>query len=80
MLTIEKTAPPEIQIGKPAKFVIKVRNAGSVSAHGVEIHDTIPQGTQLIETTPPAQRGRQGTLMWESARSSRARKNAPSCN
>ena len=64
-LTIEKSAPPEIQIGKPAKFVIKVRNTGSVVAHGVEVHDSIPQGTQLIDTTPPAKREGQGTLVWD---------------
>ena len=64
-LTIEKMAPPEIQIGKPAKFVIKVRNAGSVVAHGVEIHDTIPQGTQLIDTAPTAKRSPQGELIWD---------------
>jgi uncharacterized repeat protein (TIGR01451 family) len=64
-LTIEKSAPPEIQIGKPAKFVIKVRNAGSVTAHGVEIHDSVPQGTQLIDATPAAKRGPQGTLVWD---------------
>jgi uncharacterized repeat protein (TIGR01451 family) len=64
-LTIEKIAPPEIQIGKPAKFLIKVRNAGSATAHGVEIHDVIPQGTQLIETRPPATRGAQGDLVWQ---------------
>ncbi|HEX3727981.1 MAG TPA: hypothetical protein VHV08_17135 [Pirellulales bacterium] len=64
-LTIEKTAPAEIQIGKAAKFVITVRNAGSATAQGVEIHDVIPQGTQLVETTPPAKRGPQGSLAWE---------------
>jgi uncharacterized repeat protein (TIGR01451 family) len=64
-LSIEKVAPPEIQIGKPAFFVIKVRNTGAVAAHGVEIHDTIPRGTQLLDTTPPAKRGAEGTLVWE---------------
>jgi uncharacterized repeat protein (TIGR01451 family) len=64
-ITIEKSAPAEIQIGKPAKFVIKVRNAGSVTAQGVEIHDTIPQGTQLLGSEPPAKRGPQGALVWE---------------
>jgi uncharacterized repeat protein (TIGR01451 family) len=63
-LTIEKTAPPEIQIGKPAKFVIKVRNAGSAVAQGVEIHDSVPQGTQFVEATPSADRGPQGALVW----------------
>jgi uncharacterized repeat protein (TIGR01451 family) len=64
-LTIEKTAPPEIQIGKPAKFTIKVRNTGKVTAHGVEIHDSVPQGTQLIETIPTAESGADGELVWD---------------
>lgn len=65
MLTIEKTAPPEIQIGKAAKFTIKVRNTGTAPAHGVEVHDTVPQGTQLVATTPEAQPGAQGSLVWD---------------
>jgi uncharacterized repeat protein (TIGR01451 family) len=64
-LTIEKTAPPEIQIGKPAKFLIKVRNAGSVDAHGVEVRDMVPRGTQLLSATPPATRGPNDELIWD---------------
>ena len=64
-LAIEKTAPSEIQIGKAAKFTIKVRNIGAVVAHGVEVHDTIPQGTQLVNATPAAKRGAEGELVWE---------------
>jgi uncharacterized repeat protein (TIGR01451 family) len=36
-----------------------------VTAHGVEIHDVVPQGTQLVDTNPPAKRGPQGELVWE---------------
>ncbi len=64
-LTIEKAAPPEIQIGKPAKFQTKVKNVGTATAHGVEVHDTIPQGTQLMDTNPPANRGADGELTWD---------------
>ncbi len=64
MLTIEKTAPPEIQIGKAAKFQIKVRNTGSADAHGVEVHDTIPQGTQFINSNPAISPGPNGELLW----------------
>jgi uncharacterized repeat protein (TIGR01451 family) len=64
MLTIEKTAPPEIQIGKAAKFQIKVRNTGSADAHGVEVHDTIPQGTQFVGSQPPTSPGPNGELLW----------------
>ena len=63
-LTIEKTAPPEIQIGKPARFRIKVRNTGTVTAHGVEVRDTIPQGTQFVNATPQTDPGPGGELVW----------------
>ncbi len=63
-LAIEKTAPAEIQVGKPATFVIRVRNAGAVVAHGVEIHDEIPQGTKLVSTKPPAAQPVAGQIVW----------------
>ena len=63
-LTVEKIAPAEVQVGKPAKFKIKVRNSGSVAAQGVEIHDEIPRGTQLVSTNPAATQGPHGELIW----------------
>ena len=64
-LTIEKSGPAEIQVGKPATFIILVRNTGQAAAQGVEVHDVIPQGTQLVSTAPPAKRGPQGELVWD---------------
>ncbi|MBA4018068.1 MAG: hypothetical protein C0483_12915 [Pirellula sp.] len=63
-LHIEKFAPPEIQVGKPAVFEILVRNTGTTVANNVEIHDLLPQGTQLTNTTPKASQGRNGELVW----------------
>ena len=63
-LTIHKTAPPEIQVGKPATFRIAVRNTGTVAANGVEIHDQIPKGTRVIDTKPKSSRGVQGELVF----------------
>jgi uncharacterized repeat protein (TIGR01451 family) len=64
-VTVEKTAPPEIQVGKPATFKIKVRNAGQVAAHAVEVHDEIPKGTRLLSTNPQASQGvHGGELVW----------------
>jgi uncharacterized repeat protein (TIGR01451 family) len=54
MLSIQKFAPGEIQVGKPAKFVLHVKNAGNQVAENVTIQDEIPQGTQLISTSPNA--------------------------
>ena len=63
-LTIHKTAPPEVQVGKPATFRITVRNTGNVPASGVEIHDQIPKGARVVGTNPPAQRGVHGELVF----------------
>ena len=54
-LTVEKIAPTEIQVGKPARFQIKVRNVGQVPAGNVIIRDEIPEGTEFINSVPEAQ-------------------------
>lgn len=61
---IRKIAPDEVQVGKPATFAIVVRNAGGVPAHGVEIRDVIPEGTRYIDSTPAAEVGANGDLVW----------------
>lgn len=63
-LVVEKIVPPEIQVGKPAKFSIVVRNVGPGVAQDVEVHDELPAGTQLVNTTPRANRGPRGELIW----------------
>jgi uncharacterized repeat protein (TIGR01451 family) len=63
-VTIQKSAPKEIQVGRPAVFRVTVRNTGSVTACEVEIHDQIPSGTRLLATTPPARPGSRGELVW----------------
>ena len=42
-----------------------VRNHGQVTAEGVEVRDRVPQGTELVGTTPPAQQVAQGELVWQ---------------
>jgi uncharacterized repeat protein (TIGR01451 family) len=64
-VTIEKVAPPEIQVGKPAKFEIVVRNTGPVPAENVEVTDIVPQGTTLISTTPNTLIGQRGEILWK---------------
>jgi uncharacterized repeat protein (TIGR01451 family) len=54
-LEIQKFAPPEIQVGKAAKFAIQVRNAGGQSAEHVVIRDEVPHGTRVVSTTPHAE-------------------------
>lgn len=64
-VAIEKIAPPEIQIGKPAKFDIKIRNVGQATAESVMVRDVIPQGTRLLETSPQATEQADGSLIWQ---------------
>jgi len=63
-LTVEKSAPPEIQVGKAAVFQIVVRNTGQTPALSVEVSDQIPKGAQLVSTTPRAKQTVQGDLHW----------------
>jgi uncharacterized repeat protein (TIGR01451 family) len=63
-LTIEKSAPPEIQVGKRATLHVTVRNTGHAAAANVEVHDQIPRGTRLLGTTPHAARNARGELVW----------------
>lgn len=63
-VTIEKRAPAEIQIGKEAVFEISVRNAGQAAAHDVEVYDSVPEGTKLVGTNPPAEQTPGGELAW----------------
>src|SRR5690606_20739753 len=58
-----KFAPAEIQVGKTAKFVIKLRNVGQRPADDVQVTDEIPQGTQLVGTSPQADTAG-GVITW----------------
>jgi uncharacterized repeat protein (TIGR01451 family) len=53
-LAVEKRGPREIQVGKPARYEILVRNVGNATAQDVTLRDSVPYGTTLITTTPPA--------------------------
>lgn len=64
-LTMEKTAPDEIQVGKEAEFQLKVRNVGSVAAHDVIVLDHVPRGTRFVNATPQSNRAPDGQLMWQ---------------
>lgn len=64
-LSIQKLAPKEVRVGKPATFRIRVRNAGAVAAEGVEVRDQVPKGARLLGTTPRATRGTRGELVWK---------------
>ncbi|MCA9216128.1 MAG: DUF11 domain-containing protein [Planctomycetales bacterium] len=63
--TIEKTAPTEVQVGKPARFQIKVRNVGQVPGDNVIVRDEVPENTTYTSSTPEAQLDPSGGLVWE---------------
>ena len=53
-IAVEKRGPREIQVGKPARYELLVRNVGTATAQDVTLRDAVPYGTTLITTTPPA--------------------------
>ena len=63
-LAVQKIAPREIQVNREATFELIVKNTGRVAASNVQVHDQVPQGTQLIETIPPAQADASGKITW----------------
>ncbi|MCP4194340.1 MAG: DUF11 domain-containing protein [Planctomycetaceae bacterium] len=64
-LTIEKSAPAEIQVGQPTKFEIRVRNTGQIAAENVLIRDEIPIGTKYVDSNPKATRATNDAIYWE---------------
>ena len=64
-IIVEKTAPPEIQIGKPAEFRLILRNVGKVPAHQVIVTDQVPRGTRLISTEPQTSATEGNALFWD---------------
>ena len=64
VLAIEKTAPEEVQVSRPATFTTTVRNTGKVVAHGVKVIDYVPRGTQLAAAHPEFVRAADGSLVW----------------
>jgi uncharacterized repeat protein (TIGR01451 family) len=59
-VSVEKRGPREIQVGKPSRYEILVRNIGTATAHDVVLRDSVPYGTALVTTTPPAAPGQPG--------------------
>ena len=67
-LTIEKSGPRDLQVGKPARFEVTIRNVGAATAHDTVLKDSVPYGTSLIATMPPASpagpSNPSGDLLW----------------
>ncbi|TWU42594.1 DUF11 domain-containing protein [Novipirellula artificiosorum] len=51
-IVIQKRAPSEVKVGKPASFVIHVQNVGTVEALDVQVNDRVPQGMRLVDASP----------------------------
>jgi uncharacterized repeat protein (TIGR01451 family) len=64
-IVMQKAAPTEIQVGKPAKFAVKIRNTGQATATDLVVRDEVPKGTKLIDTSPSAARIEGSQIVWE---------------
>jgi uncharacterized repeat protein (TIGR01451 family) len=60
---IHKRAPEEVNVGKPATFVIQVQNVGTTDALNVRVFDRVPRGMRLVDATPTPER-QQDLLTW----------------
>jgi hypothetical protein len=64
-LTLTKSAPSEVSVGRPAVFETRVRNSGSSIAHQVLVMDRVPRGARLIDATPQYTETAEGLLIWD---------------
>ena len=64
-MLIQKRGPEEVRVGRPATFVITVRNAGNSTAHDVTVDDRIPLGMRFTEANPPVSPSADGLLTWK---------------
>lgn len=67
-LSVEKIAPPELQVGRNAVFQIRVRNTGTASAKDVQVVDEVPARARLTNTSPHAEQGPNGEVIWNLGR------------
>ena len=64
-LMVEKLGGDEIQVGQATTFVTVVRNTGNTPLSGVRVTDRVPEGAELVSTSPTAQQSGNGWLVWE---------------
>lgn len=64
-LTLTKSAPSEVSVGRPATFETRVRNNGSSIAHQVIVMDRVPRGARLIDASPRYTQTAEGNLIWD---------------
>jgi len=64
ILTISKTGPERLYIGRPASYEITIRNNSNVSAKNAILEDTIPAGVTGVKATAGAKLSG-SKLVWE---------------
>ncbi|GJQ22861.1 hypothetical protein BIY37_09965 [Candidatus Brocadia sapporoensis] len=65
IIFIEKKAPPEIQVGKPFDYIIKITNISDEKVKDVEITETFSYKYKLRNSIPKFQKGQaEGTARW----------------
>lgn len=66
-LVVLKSAPMEAWAGQAITYILRLRNAGNVSATGVYLTDTLPNGISLLGQSSPYTFTEpiSGTLVWE---------------
>jgi uncharacterized repeat protein (TIGR01451 family) len=64
-IAVEKYAPPEVQVGRPATFEIMVKNVGKVPAYDVTVTDEVPRGCRYRQASPQPTQSQTGGLVWK---------------
>jgi uncharacterized repeat protein (TIGR01451 family) len=63
-ISVQKRGPASVQVNRPAKFELLVRNDGTTRAESVVVTDRVPKGTQFLNASPEPQIVG-GQLVWQ---------------
>lgn len=64
VVTVEKSAPEEIQVNREATFELRVGNNGNAVAENVTVVDRVPRGTEFVSATPSVTPSANGAVQW----------------
>lgn len=63
-IVVEKSAPTEVEKGKPSVFELHVRNVADNVVNGVRVVDRIPPNTKFVRANPNPSEQDGDTLIW----------------
>jgi uncharacterized repeat protein (TIGR01451 family) len=67
-VVLEQVVPKQVNAGEPFDYVIKAHNKGDLEVREVVVTDQLPEGLEVISSSPPMEGARGGQTSWNLGR------------